>query len=147
MKRFAPLLASLVVLASAGVAHARPFEVPADHAALIRLPGDAAAIVVGNPHIADVMLYDARTIFVTGRVYGRTNLIALDGNGRVLYTSDLAVTASTRGQVQVFRNTERNSYVCTPECQAVPVIGDETGWFSAVAQQQSNRVSAGEAGN
>ncbi len=147
MKRFAVLLASLAALASAGIADARPFQVPADHAALIRLPGDAAAIVVGNPHIADVMLYDARTIFVTGRVYGRTNLIALDANGRVLYTSDLAVTASQRGQVQVFRNTERMSYVCAPECQAVPVIGDSSGWFDAVSSQQANRVSAGEAGN
>ena len=147
MKRFAPLLASLIALASASAAHARPFEVPADHAALIRLPGDAAAIVVGNPHIADVMLYDARTIFVTGRVYGRTNLIALDDNGRVLYTSDLAVTASPRGQVQVFRNTERMSYVCAPECQAVPLVGDEANWFDALARQQADRVTAGSAGN
>ncbi|MCC5982558.1 MAG: pilus assembly protein N-terminal domain-containing protein [Oceanicaulis sp.] len=147
MKRFAPLLASLIALASASAVHARPFEVPADHAALIRLPGDAAAIVVGNPHIADVMLYDARTIFVTGRVYGRTNLIALDDNGRVLYTSDLAVTASPRGQVQVFRNNQRMSYVCAPECQAVPLVGDEANWFDELARQQADRVTAGSAGN
>lgn len=147
MKRFAVLLASLAALASAGIADARPFQVPADHAALIRLPGDAAAIVVGNPHIADVMLYDARTIFVTGRVYGRTNLIALDANGRVLYTSDLAVTGSTRGQVQVFRNNNRYSYVCNPECQSVPLIGDEHRWFMNLAEQQGDRVSAGSAEN
>ncbi|MFN3835832.1 MAG: pilus assembly protein N-terminal domain-containing protein [Glycocaulis sp.] len=147
MKRLLPLLASLIALAGASAAQARPFEVPADHAALIRLPGDAAAIVVGNPHIADVMLYDARTIFVTGRVYGRTNLIALDANGRVLYTSDLAVTASPRGQVQVFRNTDRFSYVCNPDCQSVPLIGDQDSWFDVLARQQANRVAAGEGGN
>lgn len=143
MKPVQLFFASLLALASAAAAHARPFEVPADHAALIRLPGDAAAVIIGNPHIADATLYDARTIFVTGRVFGRTNMIALDDNGRVLYTSDLVVTQSGRGSVQVFRNTERNSYVCAPECQAVPVIGDASDWFSGVSGQQSDRVSAG----
>lgn len=143
MKPFQLLIASLAVLASAAGALARPFEVPADHAALIRLPGDAAAIVIGNPHIADATLYDARTIFVTGRVYGRTNMIALDDNGRVLYTSDLVVTQSGRGSVQVFRNTERASYVCAPDCEAVPVIGDASDWFSGVSGQQADRVAAG----
>lgn len=143
MKPVKVFFAGLVALACAAAAQARPFEVPADHAALIRLPGDAAAIVIGNPNIADATLYDARTIFVTGRVFGRTNMIALDDNGRVLYTSDLVVTQSGRGSVQVFRNTERHSYVCAPECQAVPVIGDASDWFSGVSGQQANRTAAG----
>ncbi|GGH07597.1 hypothetical protein GCM10007420_25400 [Glycocaulis albus] len=145
MKPVQLFLAGLLALACTAVAQgqSRGFEVPADHAALIRLPGDAAAIIIGNPNIADATLYDARTIFVTGRVYGRTNMIALDDNGRVLYTSDLVVTQSGRGTVQVFRNTERHSYVCAPECQSVPLIGDASDWFSGVSGQQANRTSAG----
>ena len=143
MKPVQLLLASLLALDSASLAQARPFEVPADHTALIRLPGDAAAIIIGNPNIADATLYDTRTIFVTGRVFGRTNMIALDDHGRVLYTSDLVVTQSGRGSVQVFRNTERHSYVCAPECHAVPVIGDASDWFSGVSGQQADRTSAG----
>ena len=123
MKPVQLLLASLLALASASLAQARPFEVPADHTALIRLPGDAAAIIIGNPnHLLS---------------------IALDDHGRVLYTSDLVVTQSGRGSVQVFRNTERHSYVCAPECHAVPVIGDASDWFSGVSGQQADRTSAG----
>jgi len=137
-------LFSLILLAAlAGAASAQTFRVPADHAALIRLPGEAAAIVVGNPQIADASLYDARTIFITGKIYGRTNLIALNDAGRVLYTADLVVTQSERGLVQVFRNTERESYVCDPVCQAVPLIGDETGWASGVSAQQGASAAGG----
>ncbi|MGP1275929.1 MAG: pilus assembly protein N-terminal domain-containing protein [Caulobacterales bacterium] len=143
MKPFVHIVAAVLALGLAGAVQARPFEVPADHTALIRLPGDAAAIVIGNPNVADATLYDARTIFVTGRVFGRTNMIALDDNGRVLYTSDLVVTNSGRGSVQVYRNTERQSYVCAPNCEAVPVIGDTGEWFSGVAGQQADRTSAG----
>lgn len=124
---FAALALAVVMAAPAA---AQTFRVPADHAALIRLPGEAAAIVVGNPAIADANLYDARTIFITGKTFGRTNLIALNAEGRVLYTADLAVTGNDRGVVQVFRNTARASYVCAPDCQAVPVLADDAAWNS-----------------
>ncbi|WP_199200482.1 pilus assembly protein N-terminal domain-containing protein [Alkalicaulis satelles] len=125
-------LITVIALAAMAVAPAaaQTFRVPADHAALIRLPGEAAAIVVGNPAIADANLYDARTIFITGKRFGRTNLIALNAEGRVLYTADLAVGGNDRGVVQVFRNTARASYVCAPDCQAIPVLADDEAWNS-----------------
>jgi Flp pilus assembly secretin CpaC len=125
--RIAALALALTIVAGAP-AMAQVFRVPADHAALIRLPGEAAAIVVGNPAIADANLYDARTIFITGKQFGRTNLIALDANGRVLYTADLSVTGNDRGVVQVFRNNTRASYVCAPDCQAIPVLANDDAW-------------------
>lgn len=125
--RIAALALALTIVAGAP-AMAQVFRVPADHAALIRLPGEAAAIVVGNPAIADANLYDARTIFITGKQFGRTNLIALDAAGRVLYTADLSVTGNDRGVVQVFRNNTRASYICAPECQAIPVLANDDAW-------------------
>ncbi|MBI1263803.1 MAG: pilus assembly protein CpaC [Alphaproteobacteria bacterium] len=121
-------LALAAACLTAAPALAQVFRVPADHAALIRLPGEAAAIVVGNPAIADANLYDARTIFITGKQFGRTNLIALNAQGRVLYTADLAVTGNDRGVVQVFRNNTRASYVCAPDCQAIPTLADDAAW-------------------
>lgn len=111
-------LALALGLTSAGLA--RPFEVPADHAALIRLPGPASAIIIGNPIVADATLYDAQTIFLTGKAYGRTNLIALDASGAVIYSSDLVVTQATRDRVEVFRNNVKESFVCSPDCVPVP---------------------------
>jgi len=144
------LITSLAALAGiAGAAQARPFDVPMDHAAMIRLPDEASAIVVGNPSIADAMLYDGRTLFVTGKVYGRTNLIALDDAGRVIYTSDLVVSQTDRDTVEVFRNVKRETYVCAPECEATPAIGDEQGVYDVWSGQQRTDLDManGEAGD
>lgn len=130
-----------------GSAQAREFVVSADQAGLIRLPGDAAGVIVGNPGIADATLYDARTLFVTGKVFGRTNLIVLDDAGRVLYTSDLVVAQPESGTVQVFRNSGRpETYVCAPTCQAIPQIGDNQPWFDDMNRQR-NETRNGAAPN
>lgn len=112
------------LLAASALANAHTVRVPANHAGLIRLPQDAAGVMVGNPSIADATLYDARTLLITAKVYGRTNLIAMNEAGQVIYTADIAVTQNERSLVQVFRNTERASFVCDPVCQLVPLPGD-----------------------
>ena len=140
------ITACLAALAFAGTALARPFDVPVDHAALIRLPEDASAIVVGNPSIADATLYDGRTLFVTGKLYGRTNVIALDAQGRVIYANDLVVTQSDRDTVEVFRNVNRETYVCAPECEAVPSVGDDPASFDPRATQQQTRAAISQNG-
>ena len=43
--------------------------------ALIRLPGDAARLSVGNPDVADVTLIDPREIYLLGKKIGTTNLL------------------------------------------------------------------------
>ncbi|WP_440957841.1 pilus assembly protein N-terminal domain-containing protein [Oceanicaulis sp. LC35] len=142
---FRALALAFVMTLGLGSAQAREFVVTADQAGLIRLPGDAAGVIVGNPGIADATLYDSRTLFVTGKVFGRTNLIVLDDAGRVLYTSDLVVAQPDTNMVQVFSNTDRpQSYVCAPTCQAIPQIGDDMSWYDQVDQQRiSTRAGAG----
>ncbi|GGE40913.1 hypothetical protein GCM10011367_14330 [Marinicauda pacifica] len=146
MVRRALTAALLSAVALGAAAEARPVQVPADHATLIRLPDTASAVVVGNPSIADATLYDGQTLFVTGKLFGRTNLIALDTDGRVVYTNDLVVSRSDRGSVEVFRNVNRESYSCAPTCEAAPRVGDQTDWFTDRASQQADRIGAAQAG-
>ena len=117
-------LAAAGLLAATALANAHTVHVPANHAGLIRLPQNAAGVIVGNPDIADATLYDAKTLLITAKVYGRTNLIAMNDAGEVIYTADIAVTQNDRSLVQVFRNTNRSSFVCDPVCQSVPLPGD-----------------------
>lgn len=147
-RAFALLFAGVLAGAFAGAAlgHQRAHSVPADQASLMRLPADAAAIVIGNPSIADATLYDARTIFVTGKLFGRTNIIALDGSGRVIHAADVVVTKSDRNAVTLFRNTEQRSFDCAPQCEASPQVGDAEDWFSANNTQQGARLATAEAG-
>ena len=122
------ITALLLATGLAGTTFARPFEVPADHAALIRLPSAASAIIIGNPAIADATLYDAQTIYrsgFTGQLnavipVGATVELALDASGSVIYSSDLVVTPATRDRVEVFRAANKQSYICTPDCEPIP---------------------------
>lgn len=140
----ASLLAVCLAAAAAQAAGAQTVRVPADHADIVRLPGNAASVIVGNPAIADATLHDSRTLLVTGRVYGQTNLIALDRAGRVIYAADLAVTASARNEVRVFRNTLQSSFACNPVCQAVPAIGDDDESFGRITSQRSTLTGEAE---
>ncbi|MEZ5828402.1 MAG: pilus assembly protein N-terminal domain-containing protein [Hyphomicrobiales bacterium] len=52
-------------------------EVLIDEATLLRLERPAAEIVVGNPSIADVAVQNGKSIVLTGKSFGETNLIAI----------------------------------------------------------------------
>lgn len=133
-----------LALVAAAPAWAQTVTVPADHAGLVRLSQDAETIVVGNPAIADAMLHGPRTVFVSGRVYGQTNLIALNSEGQVIMAADIAVTQSDRGHVEVLRGATSDSavsqatYVCNPVCRPSLSVGDTPERFDTInAQRQA----------
>ena len=79
------------VLAS-GVSPARAetsmIAVTLDQAKIARLPQGTATLIVGNPMIADVtMLKNNNTMVITGKGFGQTNLIAIDGGGSLIERS------------------------------------------------------------
>ncbi|MBC8093522.1 MAG: pilus assembly protein N-terminal domain-containing protein, partial [Pseudonocardia sp.] len=88
-----------------------------DNAKIIRLPDRTQTVIVGNPAIADVTTQRNGIVVVTGKSYGVTNLIALDGAGNLLAESQLKVQAPRESVVTVQRGLERESYSCTPNCQ------------------------------
>lgn len=142
-------LAALAALAASGLfaapalADPHTVRIPSNHAGVVRLPEDAATVIVGNPAIADASLYDHRTLLVSGRVFGQTNVIAMNEAGRVIYTADLSVTESDRNHVRVYRNTVQYSFVCDPDCETAPTVGDQPDWFDDMSGQRATQ--AGEA--
>ena len=129
-------LFSLLVAFSTPAA-AQSYTVPIDQAGLLRLPEDAAAIVVGNPAIADATMFNARTVFISGRAYGQTNLIALNAHGQVIYANDISVNHTDREHVQVYHNIDQASFICNPVCRPVMVIGDAEDTFTATRNQRT----------
>ena len=67
-----------------GAVAADTIDVILDQAQTLRLPDRVGTIVVGNPLIADVTVQSGGLMVVTGKGYGRTNVIALDHHGGVL---------------------------------------------------------------
>ena len=109
--------------------------VTVDRAKIIRLPDNTRTVIVGNPAIADVAMQKNGVVVVTGKSFGETNLIALDGTGTMLAESTLTVQAPTEAIVTVQRGLERQSYSCTPSCQPAVQLGDATGYFSTTKEQ------------
>lgn len=104
-------------------------QVTVNRAKVIRLPERAQTVIIGNPAIADLSLQKNGIVVVTGKSYGSTNLIALDGAGQMLAESLVNVVAQTDGLVVVQRAFERFSYSCNPNCQPSVNLGDNKNYF------------------
>ena len=111
----------------------------------MRLDQPAATIIIGNPAIADASVQNREMLIVTGKAYGSTNLIVLDGQGQVISESTIYVQAVQDGAVTVQRGMDKVSLACTPNCERVLAIGDSSDAFSAVGSQMEtrNRIATG----
>lgn len=104
-------------------------SVTINRAKVIRLPERAQTVIVGNPAIADLSLQKNGIVVVTGKSYGATNLIALDGAGNMLAESLVQVVGQSEGMVVVQRAFDRYSYSCNPACQPAVNLGDNKTYF------------------
>lgn len=110
-----------------------------DRAKVIRLPERTQTVVIGNPAIADLAVQKNGIVVVTGKSYGTTNLIALDGAGNLLAESSVSVAAPSEAVVVVQRGLDRQSYSCTPNCQPSVSLGDAAAFFSENRGQADSR--------
>src|SRR5688572_27987236 len=99
--------AAILAAPTAGVAQSARMSVEIDQAARVQLRGPAGSVIVGNPLIADVTVVDANTLYVTGKGYGVTEIVAVDAIGRTVFQSEVVVTAgSGSGRVRVWRGAQ-----------------------------------------
>lgn len=110
-----------------------------DRAKLLKIPDHVQTIVVGNPIIADVtMLKNNGLVVVTGKGYGETNVIFLDGAGQAVSEAIVAVERSP-DLITVQRGTDRESYSCNPRCEPAVALGDATKFLQDASGQISSR--------
>jgi Flp pilus assembly secretin CpaC len=120
-KRPVALLAALAFAALAlpgvALAQAQPLNVEIDQSARVQLSGPAGSVIVGNPQIADVTVVDANTLYITGKGYGVTEVVAVDTIGRTVFQRQIVVTAgSGAGQVRVWRGGQATEMACAASC-------------------------------
>lgn len=135
---FAIAFAALV----AAPAAAGSLEVPLDRARTVRLNRDAAAVIVGNPAIADAAVHDTRMLILSGRSVGGTNLIVLDADGHTILEAELVVGDAASSRVILQRGLARNSHDCSSDCRPVPVLGDAPDAFNAYLEQRGKAIDA-----
>jgi hypothetical protein len=133
----AGLVAALAL--STGHALAEKLVVMTDRAKIIKLPESTKTVIVGNPIVADVTLGKDGLVVLTGKSYGTTNLITLDGAGKVLNESTIEVRQASENLVLMQRGMERETYSCTPNCMPTVALGDETKYFTDTGNASSAR--------
>lgn len=136
--RSALLLPGIIVTLAATAAPdvwADPISVVVDYAKVMQVSRPADIVIIGNAAIADITIRDNRTLIITGRSFGTTNLIVLDKEGQTIADEIITVSAPNNQVVTVHRRSSRQSYSCTPDCAPMLVVGDNIATFDAVNSQ------------
>jgi Flp pilus assembly secretin CpaC len=110
------LAAALLVAPMAAQAQDGALNVEIDRSARVQLRGAAASVIVGNPQIADVSMVDANTLFIVGKGYGVTEVVAVDGVGRTLFQREIIVSGGSTGSVRVWRGAQATEMACGSSC-------------------------------
>ncbi|WEZ84860.1 pilus assembly protein N-terminal domain-containing protein [Rhizobium sp. 32-5/1] len=88
-----------------------------DHARVLKLDRPVSKVIIGNSEVADATVADAKTIVLTGKSFGTTNLVILDVDGNAIVDERLLVSIDEGNTVRVFKQTERSVLSCTPNCE------------------------------
>lgn len=116
--RTAVLLTVLAAMpASALSADDEMLRVSMNHARVLKLDRPVSKVIIGNSKVADATVADARTIVLTGRSFGTTNLVLLDTQGNAIVDQRVIVSIDEGNTVRVFRQTARTVLSCTPNCE------------------------------
>ena len=136
------------------VKHLPPSEqgvaVALDEVRVVKFNRPVATVYIGNPVIADATVIDANHIFVLGKSFGTTNLIALDSHNQLVASQRIAVTNRSGGVVTLNKGPNQFTYACTGgRCDPGPVPGDQPAFFNdnsgTVSAHQEQNVKAAEA--
>lgn len=127
----------------AGAAQAAEFQVEVNKSKALHLGQPAATVMVGNPTIADVTVEGAKLVYVMGRSFGRTNIVALDSDGATILDINVSVVSQEASTVTLTRGSGQYSYNCTPRCERVPTVGDSPDAFDELMKQAAGAVGAG----
>lgn len=107
----------------------REILVDLDYARVVKIPAGAQTLVIGNPLIADVtMLKNNQLMVITGKSFGTTNLIVLDGSGAQVGKSMITVVPPN-DKLIVMRGPHRESYSCNPDCMPSVDLGDDHAYM------------------
>jgi hypothetical protein len=111
-----------------------------DQVRMITFRAPVSTVFVGNPQIADVTVVDSTRIFLMGKNFGTTNLMALDENGNQVSNDRITVQTRDGALVTLHRGKSQTTMACVGgRCQNAPLPSDTPEDFTAVSNQISAR--------
>lgn len=118
--------------------------VTVDRAKVFSISRPAATVIVGNPSIADATIEDEKTLVLTGRSFGVTNLIILDLAGEAIVDRTIVVRGHESNTVRIYRRADRETMACAPVCEPTLTIGDNPEAFAFASEQIRERNQLSE---
>ncbi|MFT4182373.1 MAG: pilus assembly protein N-terminal domain-containing protein [Rhizobium sp.] len=106
-----------------------------DHARVLKLDRPVSKVIVGNSQVADATVADPKTIVLTGRSFGTTNIVLLDAEGNAIVDERILVSIDEGNTVRVYRQTDRAVLSCTPNCEQHAQQNNSTSNSAATASQ------------
>lgn len=130
--RAALLAAATITVASTAFADEQQASLPGnmrvdyEKTTAVKLDRPAKTVLVGNPLIADALLVNDRTVYVQGRMFGNTNIVAVDAEGTEVFNTNVTVGTPNYAQVTIYRGPmgQRN-LACSPRCERTVTQGDK----------------------
>jgi len=145
-----PLLlaaASALVLVS-GTAVAGEFRLAMDQVRVLTIRTPFKAVSVGNPLIADATVIDENHVFVVGKEFGTTNLLAVDDEGNLVAEELITVTTQQGAMVTLQRGPTWTTLTCNAQrCDVRPTPGDDIARYrddstAIQVREQQNTTAA-----
>jgi hypothetical protein len=127
----------------------RGVAVPLDEVRIVTFSRPVSTVFVGNPVVADATVIDQHHIFILGKGFGTTNMIALGPQSETIANQQITVV-NRGGIVTVNKGAAQFSYACTGgHCEPSPVPGDQKAFFddntSSTSSHQDQGVKAATA--
>lgn len=109
---------------------------------LVKLEDQISDALIGNPAIADITIQNNSTFIITGKSYGRTNIILLNKDGDKIFNKWVHVDDDSRNVVRIQRGAARLSYTCTPNCQPTPTLGDDPAYLQSLTGNLKTKLKS-----
>lgn len=118
-------------------------KVIVDFARPFILDRPASTVIIGNPAIAQATLSDDKTVILTGKTPGSTNLIVMDADGAEVANVVLDVVAAGGRLITVHQGNGRATYSCSERCDPVQTGEESPTSSSPQTTENGNATDAG----
>jgi len=112
--------------AADGASGHAPLALTLDFAKIVSFPEPAKDIIIGNPAIVDGTLSDQRTMVLTAKAIGTTNMIVLGAGGKEIANLVVSVSPNGNRRVTVYSGDREKAYSCFGPCETAVVPKDES---------------------
>jgi len=120
----------------------KEISITIDQTRMLDLENPVSTVSVGNPAIADINIQNDR-LFLIGKSFGRTNILALGPSGEKVLEMMVYVTSTGGASVTVYKGNRQLSYNCAPTCDRTLMPGDSGQDFDMISGQMSTKMDSG----